>query len=120
MKTNDLPIYKKTVDLCTMLYNMLKSVSRFGQITIGEVAMKRTIELIKYISLANREKDKREIHLNNFLSDFETLKAELRILYESENNLKKNILNISKLVVEIESDVTKWKNFKVDDKKENK
>lgn len=112
MKTTELSLYKKTIELTTLLYTMIKDVSRFGQVTIGELIIKQSVNLIKYISLANREKEKRELHLNNFLSDFESLKAELRILYENENNLKRHIKNISKLIIEIESEATKWKNYK--------
>ena len=112
MKTSELSLYKKTIELTTLLYTMVKDVSRFGQVTIGELVIKQTVGLIKNISLANREKNKREFHLNNFLSDFESLKAELRILYETENNLKRHIKNISRLIIEIESEATKWKNYK--------
>ena len=112
MKTSELSLYKKTIELTTLLYTMVKDISRFGQVTIGKLVIKQTVGLIKNISLANREKNKREFHLNNFLSDFESLKAELRILYETENNLKRHIKNISKLIIEIESEATKWKNYK--------
>ena len=82
MLTEALPIYKDSEDLINTLLDCTKEFSKFFKYTFGEYMMKECIELLRQIQHANISTKNRVENIENFLIQFNTIKAAIRICTE--------------------------------------
>ena len=109
-----LPIYKKTYELTSTIYDAMAQFPKLHRYTLGEHILNKTYSLFKWIVKANKEKDEKRVEaIEEYLSDFEELRVFLRIC-EEKHILKINTLtNIFLLIDDIANQATGWKNYTI-------
>ncbi len=86
--TVDLPIYKKTYELTSLLIDYVQDFPKQFKFSIGERIIDTSLQLFEFISLANKssEGEARVKYLNQFL---------LKFILKEEN--KPNIIQINNI-----------------------
>ncbi len=74
----DLPVFKEVYQLIRKIFEYIKHFPNEYKYTMGRDMKRYSIQLVRSIYRANKEKDKR-IYLESFLDDIEVLKLEIRI-----------------------------------------
>lgn len=106
-----LQIYKDAYELTTKTYKAMPQMDKMHRFTIGARLLDRSLDMFKWITLANksREKVERLKYLDEFLTNFEMLRVYLRICSDFRL-LKVNALtDIFILVDNISRQLTGWR-----------
>lgn len=109
INTGSLRIAKDTKEFIALLYTELKNFPRFEKYSIGSEMLKRTFYLIEDITKANREKEKRVAHLDDFLNDLEPIVMLLEICYESRAISVKTLHKLICSSVNLKTQATAWR-----------
>ncbi len=88
---NQLPIYRDSYLLLTEIYQVTTKFPRDYKYTLGQDMKRDALSLFRDLYGANVSVDKRQQHLDNFLTSFELLKIEIRLCVDL------NVLSINKL-----------------------
>lgn len=85
MLTSELPIYRDTFELVSLLMDYVAQFPKFHKHTIGQKMTNVSLELFEYLQLANRSADDRATRrrmLEGFLVKFELLNVLVRLCGE--------------------------------------
>jgi hypothetical protein len=113
MISEELPIYKKTLELVDVLLDSSEKFSRFFRYTIGESLVNRSIELLDLIMRINMEYSSLEDRISfaeNFIREFNMVKTLIRICIEKHEISLNKGGEISMLTESIGKQSTAWKN----------
>lgn len=105
-----LQIYKTTYALTIRLYKALPQMEKMHKHIIGKRILETSLELFKWVSLANqaREKDERLGYLKSYLSAFEELKTLLRICNDIKLLKLSTITEAQVLLTDISKQLSGW------------
>lgn len=107
-----LAIYKETYKLVNLLYRIMPEMERMHRHIIGVRIMDVSLELFKWITMANqsREKELRLKYLDAFICEFEQIKNLLRICNDN-NILKLSSVTSAQLIINgISKQAVGWRN----------
>lgn len=112
-KANTLSVYKVTEELTTRVYLLIGNYSKKFKHTLGDKICEGCIELLSYITYANRSEEiaVRIKYLNDFLLKFEIVKNQLRLSYKLKCISLKQMTDISVLINDVEKQIVSWKKF---------
>lgn len=115
MLFHELTIYKDIIDLSKFLHKRINKMPRFYKFDIGEDMKKLIREIRYYIYLINSHEDKEKYPLIcQLLNKLVFLKIMIDELVEDHIfvlNGKGNIIQAIKLLTEITTQATKWRNY---------
>lgn len=112
MLTSELPVYKDTFDLVSLIMDYTPSFPKSYKHTIGQKMTNVSLELFEYLQLANRSVNERSYRvkmLEGFLVKFELLKVLVRLCGEKKIITVKQLARLSILIEKIGKQVTAWK-----------
>ncbi len=113
MLASELPVYKDTFELVSILMDYVGMFPKSHKYTIGQKITNVSLELFEYLQLANRVTDNKAArvkYLEGFLIKFELLKVLLRLCNEKRIIPIKQSARLALLVEKIGKQVTGWKN----------
>ena len=67
MIANKLKVYRDTYDLVKYLIPLVNKMPRIYKFTLGERIITHALDQLNHIQLANMQREKRQIHLENFV-----------------------------------------------------
>lgn len=115
MITSELPVYKDTFDLVSLIMDYTPVFPKAYKHTIGQKLTNVSLELFEYLQLANRSVDDRAYRvkmLEGYLIKFELIKVLVRLCGEKRIITVKQLGRLSVLLEKIGKQVTAWKNKK--------
>lgn len=113
MLASELPVYRDTYELVSILMDYVMIFPKSHKHTIGQKITNVSLELFEFLQLANRcytNKEARVKHLEDFLVKFELLKVLLRLCNEKRIITVKQSAKLALLTESIGKQVTGWKN----------
>lgn len=113
MLTSELPIYRDTFELVSLLMDYVAQFPKSHKHTIGQKMTNVSLELFEYLQLANRSADDRATRrrmLEGFLVKFELLNVLVRLCGEKRIVSVKQLARIISLTDKIGKQATAWKN----------
>lgn len=113
MKTTQLPVFRKTLDLVIMIKKLVKKFPKEDKYDIGNELKMTSLKLFKHLFKANRMdvvKEERVKCLNDFLDDFDLLKVLIRICNEERLFSIKDAANLAIITENISKQITGWRN----------
>ena len=113
MKTTQLPVFRKTLDLVIMIKKLVKKFPKEDKYDIGSELKMTSLKLFKHLFKTNRMdvvKEKRVKCLNDFLDDFDLLKVLIRICNEERLFSIKDASNLAIITENISKQITGWRN----------
>ena len=113
MLASELPVYRDTYELVSVLVDYVMIFPKCHKYTIGQKITYVALELFEFLQLANRcynNKESRVRHLEDFLVKFELLKVLLRLCNEKRIITVKQSAKLALLTESIGKQVTGWKN----------
>lgn len=113
MLASELPVYRDTFELVSLLVDYVAIFPKSHRYTIGEKITNVSLELFEYLQLANRaanDKAARAKYLEGFLIKFELLKVLLRLCNEKRIITVKQTARLATYTEKIGRQVTAWKN----------
>lgn len=113
MLASELPVYRDTYELVSILMDYVMIFSKSHKHTIGQKITNVSLELFEFLQLANRcytNKEARVRYLEDFLVKFELLKVLLRLCNEKKIITIKQSAKLALLTESIGKQVTGWKN----------
>ena len=113
MLTSELPIYRDTFELVSLLMDYVAQFPKSHKHTIGQKMTNVSLELFEYLQLANRSADDRAARrrmLEGFLVKFELLKVLVRLCGEKRIVSTKQLARIIRITDKIGKQATAWKN----------
>ena len=113
MLVSELPVYRDTYELVSILMDYVMIFPKSHKHTIGQKITNVSLELFEFLQLANRCYTDREAsvkHLEDFLVKFELLKVLLRLCNEKRIITIKQSAKLALLTESIGKQVTGWKN----------
>ena len=113
MLTNELPIYRDTFELTSLLIDYVGQFPKMHKHTIGQKMVNVSLELFEYLQLANRSADNRQQRirmLEGFLVKFELLKVLIRLTGEKRIVSTKQLARLISFTDRIGRQATGWKN----------
>ena len=107
-----LPIYKETYKLVNLLYRIMPEMERMHRHVIGVRIMDVSLELFKWITMANqsREKKLRLKYLDAFICEFEQLKNLLRICNDNKILKLSSVTSAQLIINGISKQAVGWRN----------
>lgn len=113
MVSEELPIYKDTYDLVYLFIDYTGKFPKRFKYTLGERLLTKALNLFTYIQKANRFKENRTKHLEDFLVDFADVKTIVRFCNELHIFSIIQEAEVSRLMVKIEKQAISWKKTKI-------
>ena len=113
MLTSELPVYRDTFNLVSLIMDYSVTFPKSYKHTIGLKLMNVALELFEYLQLANRSVDDRVYRirmLEGYLVKFELIKVLIRLCGEKRIITVKQLARLSVLTEKIGRQVTAWKN----------
>ena len=104
-----LPVYKDVYDLILKIFEYSKDFSREYKYTLGQDMKRDALRLVRSIYRANKVASK-ELHLEQFLDDFELLKLEIRLCVDMKLISVKRQAVLALLMDKIGKQITGWRN----------
>lgn len=107
----ELPIYRDTYNLVSLIVDYVNSFPKTHKYTIGQKLENETLDLFKYINLANKEKynkEKKKEYLNEFIKTFDLIKILLRLCVEKKFLSLKQMVRITMITDNIGKQVYGW------------
>lgn len=112
MLSSELPIYRDTYNLTSLIVDYVGAFPKLHKHTIGQRLTNAALDLFEYIQLANRaatERDKRVRYLECFVIKFELLKVLVRLCGEKKIITLKQLSRLSVLIESIGKQANAWK-----------
>ena len=106
---NELPVYRDTYNLMVEVYQVTSRFSHEFKYSLGQDMKRDVLSLFRNLYRANRSSVK-HVYLEDFLSDFELLKVEMRLCVDLKLLTIKKMAQLSKLTDAIGKQVTAWRN----------
>ncbi len=106
---NELPVYRDTYNLMIEVYQVTNKFAHEYKYSLGQDMKRDVLSLFRNLYRANRSSAK-QAHLEDFLSDFELLKVEMRLCVDLKLLPIKKMAQMSKLTDAIGKQVTAWRN----------
>lgn len=113
MVSEELPIYKDTYDLVHLFLNYTGTFPKRFKYTLGERLVTKSLDLFTCIQKANRFKENRAKHLEDFLVNFADVKTIVRFCNELRIFSIAQEAETSRLMVIIEKQAISWKKTKI-------
>lgn len=113
MLAKELPVYKDTFDLLSLLEDYVAIFPKCHRFTIGQKLINVSLELFEYISLANRavaDRAARARYLEGFMIKFGVVETLLRLCNEKRIITVKQTARLATLTEKIGRQITGWKN----------
>ena len=113
MLTSELPIYRDTFELVSLLMDYVGQFPKSHKHTIGQKMVNVSLELFEYLQLANRSADNKAVRvkmLEGFLVKFELLKVLIRLVGEKKVVSTKQLARLITYTDKIGKQATGWKN----------
>jgi hypothetical protein len=113
MLASQLPVYRDTFELVSLLVDYVAIFPKSHKYTIGQKITNVSLELFEYLQLANRAADNkpaRAKYLEGFLIKFKLLKVLLRLCNEKRIITVKQTARLAAYTEKIGRQVTGWKN----------
>ncbi|OGT38399.1 MAG: hypothetical protein A3F12_07800 [Gammaproteobacteria bacterium RIFCSPHIGHO2_12_FULL_38_14] len=107
---SELPVYRDTYQLLQKIYEVTKNFSKEYRYTLGEDMKRDAMQLVRNIYRANKHKNDRKTHLENFLDDFELVKLQLRLSADMHLLTIKKHAELAELMSSIGKQITGWRN----------
>src|SRR5574344_705530 len=111
MRTDKLGIYVDVYNLYNVIFEAQFQMTKTNRIILGDKMLQKCEDLFGHIAMANNLRDRRIEYIDTFISEFETLKIELRLACEksivSEDKTK---LALFSHVARIDEGIGKWRN----------
>ena len=105
----DLPVFKDTYQLTLKVFELTQHFSREYKFTFGQDMKRDCIALVRSIYRANKTNQK-EVHLEEFLDEFEVLKLELRLCHDLKLITTKQQAELALNMEKISKQVVGWRN----------
>ena len=112
MVSEELPIYKDTYDLVRLFIDYTGQFPKRFKYTLGERLLTKSLNLFTHIQKANRFKENRAKHLDDFLVDFADVKTIVRFCNELRIFSIRQEADSTKLMISIEKQAISWKKTK--------
>ena len=106
---NELPVYRDTYNLMVEVYQVTSRFSHEFKYSLGQDMKRDVLSLFRNLYRANRSSVK-HVYLEDFLSDFELLKVEMRLCVDLKLLPINKMAQLSKLTDAIGKQVTAWRN----------
>ena len=106
---NQLPIYRDSYILLTEIYKVTTLFPRDFKYTLGQDMKRDCLALFRNLYEANMQQDKRQQHLDAFLSSFELLKIELRLCVDLKVLSIKKLAQLSLVMDSIAKQAKGWR-----------
>ena len=106
---NELPVYRDTYNLMVEVYQVTSRFSHEFKYSLGQDMKRDVLSLFRNLYRANRSSVK-HVYLEDFLSDFELLKVEMRLCVDLKLLPIKKMAQLSKLTDAIGKQVTARRN----------
>lgn len=107
---SELPVYRDTYYLLRKIYEVTKNFPKEYKYTLGEEMKRDAMQLVRNIYRANKHKNDRKMHLENFLDDFELVKLQMRLCADMKLLAIKKQAELAELMASIGKQITGWKN----------
>jgi len=104
-----LEIYKETYLLTTKIYIAVPHMERMHKHIIGAKMIDTSMELFTHITLANKNKEERAKHLDNFLTTFECLRVQIRMCSDLKLIKISTLTDMFLIVENISSQLSRWR-----------
>lgn len=106
-----LNIYKDAYLLTNKIYQALSQMDKLHRHTIGSRILDSSLDLFKWITLANkaREKQERIKYLDDFMSDFEMLRVYLRLCADNKILKLNTLTDLFILIDSISKQLAGWR-----------
>lgn len=104
-----LQIYKDTYLLVSKIYSAVPHMERMHKHIIGVKMINTAMELFTHITLANKYKENRMQHLDNFLSTFECLRVAIRICADMKLIKLSTLTDMFLIVENISRQLSGWR-----------
>ena len=105
----DLPVFKDSYRLTLKLFQLTSNFPREYKFTLGQDMKRDSINLVRYIYRANKNKDK-TLYLEQFLDNFEVVKLEVRLCVDLKLISHSAQTEILTLMDSIGRQITAWRN----------
>ena len=109
MLSNNLDIYKKSMDLASTIIDVSQKLPHDLKEVLGNQLMADSFEIFRYILKANRYKQKRVRYLEELINNMEKLCALIRICDMKHYIGKKQMASLIKLTTQISKEAIGWK-----------
>lgn len=106
---NELPVYRDTYNLMLEVYLTTNKFTHEFKYSLGQDMKRDVLSLFRNLYRANRSSAK-QTYLEDFLSDFELLKVEMRLCVDLKLLPIRKMAQMSKLTDSIGKQVTSWRN----------
>ena len=107
---SELGVYKDTYALLRKIYEVTKNFTKEYRYTLGEDMKRDAMQLVRNIYRANKHKNERKMHLENFLDDFELVKLQMRLCADMKLLTIKKHAELTELMSGIGKQITGWRN----------
>lgn len=104
-----LQIYKDTYTLTTKIYLAVPHMERMHKYILGVKMIDTSMELFTHITLANKYREDRLKHLDNFLTTFECLRVQIRICADLKLIKLSTLTDMFLIVENISGQLTGWR-----------
>ena len=105
----DLPVFKDTYQLTLLIFELTQHFSREYKFTLGQDMKRDCIALVRSIYRANKTTQK-EVHLEQFLDEFEVLKLEIRLCHDLKLITTRQQAYLAVAMEKISKQVIDWRN----------
>lgn len=112
MLSSELPIYRDTYNLLSLIVDYVGAFPKLHKHSIGQRMTNVALDLFEYIQLANRaakEREKRIKYLEHFIIKFELLKVLVRLCGEKRIITIKQLSRLSVFIESIGKQANAWK-----------
>ena len=106
----DLPLFKKTFEYASLIVDILEGMPKKYRFSIGENLLKSALSMFRHISHANRTRgDERIRHIDEFLAEYDTSIALVRLCNEKKILTVKQVANLTILVDSMGKQAKGWR-----------
>lgn len=111
MNTSKLAIYVDAYELVKLVYVAKRQMNKADKADFGAEWWSRTLKLLGHIAMANNCEDKRLEYIDVFISDFEAVKAMLRVGSDLGIIQHKHRIEIAEFVGRIDDQIGRWRAY---------
>jgi hypothetical protein len=104
-----LQIYKDSYLLATKIYIAVPHMERMHKHIIGAKMIDTSMELFTHITLANKNKEERLKHLDNFLTTFECLRVQIKMCADMKLIKISTLTDMFLIVESISNQLSGWR-----------
>jgi len=110
MSTSELPVYRETYRLVSLITDLTMQFPRSRKHTFGQKIETVSLDLFEYIHLANTYVANRAMYLEGFQVKFELLKTLIRLCTDKKIITISQAAELAELTTKIGKQISGWKN----------